>query len=125
MQSDFAPELEHGIVTSKIDLALIANPSANRNLTTTKITEAPFHIAIREDHVLRSGKAFEDVAVGRMSNETRYLLAAVVIGAVCMCRLARIAAMIPSTRLRRSSTRRSLACSLFYSPLKLPAISCA
>ena len=54
MQSDFAPELEHGVVTGKLDLALIANPSSNRKLTTTKVTEAPFYIAIPEDHALAS-----------------------------------------------------------------------
>jgi DNA-binding transcriptional LysR family regulator len=45
MQSDFAPELVHGLVTSKLDLALIAHPGANRKLTMTKIAEAPFYIA--------------------------------------------------------------------------------
>jgi len=52
MQSDFAPELVHGLLTSKLDLALIANPGANRKLTTTKIAEAPFYIAIPDDHPL-------------------------------------------------------------------------
>ena len=54
MQSDFAPELEHSLVTGKLDLALIANPSSNRKLTATKITEAPFYIAIPEDHARAS-----------------------------------------------------------------------
>jgi DNA-binding transcriptional LysR family regulator len=54
MQSDFAPELERGLVTSKLDLALIANPSSNRKITTTKIAEAPFYIAIPENHALAS-----------------------------------------------------------------------
>jgi len=52
MQSDFAPELVHGVLTSKLDLALIANPGANRKLTTTKIAEAPFYVAIPDDHPL-------------------------------------------------------------------------
>ena len=52
MQSDFAPELVHGLLTSKLDLALIANPGANRKLTMTKITEAPFYVAIPDDHPL-------------------------------------------------------------------------
>jgi len=52
MQSDFAPELVHGLATSKLDLALIAHPGANRKLTMTKIAEAPFYIAIPDDHPL-------------------------------------------------------------------------
>jgi len=52
MQSDFAPELVHGLATSKLDLALIAHPGVNRKLTMTKITEAPFYIAIPDDHPL-------------------------------------------------------------------------
>jgi hypothetical protein len=31
-ESDFAPELVHGLLTSKLDLALIAHPGANRKL---------------------------------------------------------------------------------------------
>src|ERR1022692_1590063 len=50
MQSDFAPDLVHGLLTSRLDLALIANPSPNRKLTMAKITEAPFYIAIPENH---------------------------------------------------------------------------
>ncbi len=52
MQSDFAPELVHGVATSKLDLALIAHPGATRKLTMTKIAEAPFYIAIPDDHPL-------------------------------------------------------------------------
>ncbi len=54
MQSDFAPELVHGLLTSRLDLALIAHPGANRKLTMAKISEAPFYIAIPEDHPLAS-----------------------------------------------------------------------
>ncbi|MGD0270711.1 MAG: LysR family transcriptional regulator [Candidatus Sulfotelmatobacter sp.] len=54
MQSDFAPELVHGLLTGRLDLALIAHPSPNRKLTVTKITEAPFYIAIPENHPLVS-----------------------------------------------------------------------
>jgi DNA-binding transcriptional LysR family regulator len=54
MQSDFAPDLVHGLLTSRLDLALIANPSPNRKLTMAKITEAPFYIAIPENHPLAS-----------------------------------------------------------------------
>jgi DNA-binding transcriptional LysR family regulator len=52
MQSDFAPELVHGLLTAKLDLALIAHPGANRQLTMTKIGEAPFYIAVPDDHPL-------------------------------------------------------------------------
>jgi DNA-binding transcriptional LysR family regulator len=52
MQSDFAPELVRGLLTSKLDLALIAHPSANLKLTMARITEAPFYIAIPDDHPL-------------------------------------------------------------------------
>jgi len=52
MQSDYAPELVHGLLTGKLDLALIANPDASRKLTMTKITEAPFYVAIPDDHPL-------------------------------------------------------------------------
>jgi DNA-binding transcriptional LysR family regulator len=52
MQSDFAPELVHGLLTSKLDLALIANPGANRKLTMIKIAEAPFYVAFPDDHPL-------------------------------------------------------------------------
>ncbi len=54
VQSDFAPELVHGLLTGRLDLALIAHPSPNRKLTMTKITEAPFYIAIPENHPLVS-----------------------------------------------------------------------
>lgn len=54
MQSDFAPELVHGLLTSRLDLALIAHPGANRKLTMAKISEAPFYIAIPENHPLVS-----------------------------------------------------------------------
>lgn len=52
MQSDFAPELIHGLLTSKLDLAFITSPGSNRKLTTTKVSEFPFYIALREDDAL-------------------------------------------------------------------------
>jgi DNA-binding transcriptional LysR family regulator len=63
MQSDFAPELVHGLLASSLDLALIANPAADRKLTMAKIAEAPLYIAIRDDHRLASKKtlALEDL----------------------------------------------------------------
>ena len=67
MQSEFAPELEHGVVTSKLDLALIANPSGNRKLTTTKIAESPFYIAIPEHDELASK---DTLALGDLRDRT-------------------------------------------------------
>ena len=57
MQSDFSPELVHSLLTSKLDLALIAHPGANRKLTMAKITESPFYIAIPDDHPLAAKDA--------------------------------------------------------------------
>jgi DNA-binding transcriptional LysR family regulator len=54
MQSDFAPELVHGLLTAKLDLALVANPGPNRKLTMVKITEAPLYIAAPENGPLAS-----------------------------------------------------------------------
>jgi DNA-binding transcriptional LysR family regulator len=52
IQSDFAPELAHGLLSSTLDLALIANPAPNRKLTTTRVSEFPFFIALPETHPL-------------------------------------------------------------------------
>ncbi len=52
MQSDFAPELVHGLLNSSLDLALITNPGTNSKLTTLKVTDFPFYIALREDNPL-------------------------------------------------------------------------
>ncbi len=67
MQSDFAPDLVHGLATSKLDLALIAHPGAHRKLTMTKIGEAPFYIAIPDDHPLA---AKETLTLGDMHDCT-------------------------------------------------------
>jgi DNA-binding transcriptional LysR family regulator len=52
IQSDYSPDLVHGLLTSKLDLAVIAHPGANLQLTTTRISEDPFYIALQEDHPL-------------------------------------------------------------------------
>ena len=52
MQSDFAHELLHGLLTSSLDLALITNPGTNPKLTTSKVTEFPFYIALQEGNPL-------------------------------------------------------------------------
>jgi|HubBroStandDraft_6_1064221.scaffolds.fasta_scaffold198857_2 DNA-binding transcriptional LysR family regulator len=54
MQSDFAPELMHGLLTGRLDLAPIAHLSPNRKLTMAKVSEAPFYIAIPENHPIVS-----------------------------------------------------------------------
>ncbi len=63
MQSDFAPELVHGLLTSRLDVALIAHPGANRKLTMARISEAPFYIAIPDNHplVARESLTLEDL----------------------------------------------------------------
>ncbi len=52
LRSEFAPELEHGVLQSRLDLALITHPSENPRLSTVKLTEAPLHIVLSEDHLL-------------------------------------------------------------------------
>lgn len=48
LHSDFAPELLHSLTVSKLDLALVANPGANRKLTTTKVSESPLYVVLPE-----------------------------------------------------------------------------
>jgi DNA-binding transcriptional LysR family regulator len=48
LHSDFAPDLVHGLSVSKLDLALVANPSSNRKLTTTKVSESPLYVVLPE-----------------------------------------------------------------------------
>lgn len=50
LHSEFAPELEHGVLCSRLDLALITHPAPNPRLTTVQLTEAPLHIVLSEDH---------------------------------------------------------------------------
>jgi DNA-binding transcriptional LysR family regulator len=50
LRSEFAPELEHGVLQSRLDLALITHPSENPRLSTVQLTEAPLHIVLSEDH---------------------------------------------------------------------------
>lgn len=52
LHSDFAPELVHDLIVSKLDLALIANPGPNRKLTTTKVSEAPMYAVLPENSPL-------------------------------------------------------------------------
>jgi len=49
LHSDFAPELIHDLMVSKLDIALVANPASNRKLTTTKVSESPLYIVL-PDH---------------------------------------------------------------------------
>jgi DNA-binding transcriptional LysR family regulator len=48
LHSDFAPELVHDLIVSKLDLALIANPGSNRKLTSTMVSEAPMYAVLPE-----------------------------------------------------------------------------
>jgi DNA-binding transcriptional LysR family regulator len=50
LHSEFAPELEHGVLQSRLDLALITHPTENPRLSTVQLTEAPLHILLPEDH---------------------------------------------------------------------------
>lgn len=52
LHSDFAPELVHDLIVSKLDLALIANPGPNRKLTATKVSEAPMYAVLPEGSTL-------------------------------------------------------------------------
>jgi DNA-binding transcriptional LysR family regulator len=52
LQSEFAPDLAHDVLTSRLDLALITHPDLNPRLTTVKLTEAPLYILLPEDHPL-------------------------------------------------------------------------
>jgi DNA-binding transcriptional LysR family regulator len=48
LHSDFASELVHDLTVSKLDLALVANPGANRKLTMTKVSESPLYVVLPE-----------------------------------------------------------------------------
>ena len=50
LHSEFAPELEHGVLCSRLDLALITHPDHNPRLTTVQLTESPLHVVLSEDH---------------------------------------------------------------------------
>jgi len=52
LHSEFAPELEHGVLHSRLDLALITHPSENPRLSTVKLTETPLSV-------------YDDAAYGR------------------------------------------------------------
>ena len=54
LHSDFAPDLIHDLIVSKLDLALIANPGANRKLTTAKVSEEPLYAVLPENSALLS-----------------------------------------------------------------------
>lgn len=67
LHSDFAPELVHDLVVSKLDLALIANPGSNRKITTTKVTEAPLYTVLPDGSPLL---AKEVVTLADLGDET-------------------------------------------------------
>ena len=47
--SEFAPELAHGVLTGRLDLALIASPDPNPRLSSTKVLELPMHCLIADN----------------------------------------------------------------------------
>ena len=57
LHSDFAPELVHNLIVSKLDLALITNPGPNRKLTTTKVSEAPLYVVLPPESPLLQKEA--------------------------------------------------------------------
>jgi DNA-binding transcriptional LysR family regulator len=65
LRSDFAPELIHDLIVSKLDLALIANPGPNRKLTTTKVSEAPMFVVLPDNSPLAAQEA---VALADLAN---------------------------------------------------------
>ncbi len=65
LHSDFAPELIHDLIVSKLDLALIANPGPNRKLTTTKVSEAPMYVVLPDNCPLAAQEA---VALADLAN---------------------------------------------------------
>ena len=48
LHSGYAPELIHDLSVAKLDLALIANPSSNGKLTTTRVTDCPLYVVLPE-----------------------------------------------------------------------------
>lgn len=52
VHSEFAPELEHGVLCSRLDLALITRPVENPRLTTVQLTKTPLYIVLSDDHPL-------------------------------------------------------------------------
>lgn len=52
LHSAFAPELVRDVLSARLDLALVTHPEKNPRLSTVKLTEAPLHILMHEDHPL-------------------------------------------------------------------------
>ena len=57
LHSDFAPELVHDLIVSKLDLALITNPGPNRKLTATTVSEAPLYAVLPDNSPLLAKEA--------------------------------------------------------------------
>ncbi len=64
LHSDFAPDLEHDLLDRKLDLALIANPGANRKLTTSVVAESHMYAILPESSPLiaKEGVTLSDLA---------------------------------------------------------------
>lgn len=52
LHSEFAPELVHDVLSGRLDLALVTHPEVTPRLSTVKLTEAPFHVLMPDDHPL-------------------------------------------------------------------------
>lgn len=62
MESMFAIDLAHGVLSAELDLALIAEPSTNPRLTLVELSQAPLCALLPSDHPSAKKKAvsFED-----------------------------------------------------------------
>jgi DNA-binding transcriptional LysR family regulator len=56
LSQQFSYDLAHEVLSGGLDLAIVTEPPESRRLTTVKIAEAPFYIAMEEDDEL----AYED-----------------------------------------------------------------
>jgi DNA-binding transcriptional LysR family regulator len=50
IESMFAPDLAHGVLSAELDIAIIAEPAENPHLTLVRLTAAPLCVAMPADH---------------------------------------------------------------------------
>ena len=67
LHSDLALELMHDVAVSKLDLAFVANPGPNKNLTMTKVSEFPLYVVLPEGSAA-AGR--QSVTLGDLSDQT-------------------------------------------------------
>lgn len=66
LSSQFSLELAHEVLEGDLDLAIANEPPVSGHLTTVKIGESPFYIAMSEEHELASERAVTlDALAGR------------------------------------------------------------